>query len=122
MVACPENAIQKRVEDGIVVVDPDKCVGCRTCGSACPFHIPQYGKTGIMQKCTFCLERLLTDMEPACVTSCPGGAIQCGTIESMIEKSRPYSGKRISAPTLPCLVISGELTEEVILDKLMDHA
>jgi anaerobic dimethyl sulfoxide reductase subunit B (iron-sulfur subunit) len=118
MDACPENAIRKRVEDGIVVVDPHKCVGCRTCGSACPFHIPQYGKTGVMEKCTLCLERLLMGMEPACVAACPGEALQFGTMESMIEKSRSFAGKRLSAAILPCLVISGELAEAAILDKL----
>ncbi|MFH1489300.1 MAG: 4Fe-4S dicluster domain-containing protein, partial [Pseudomonadota bacterium] len=39
--ACPTKAIKKRAEDGIVVVDQSRCIGCRTCFIACPFGVPQ---------------------------------------------------------------------------------
>jgi anaerobic dimethyl sulfoxide reductase subunit B (iron-sulfur subunit) len=118
--ACPEKAISKRMEDGIVVVDADKCTGCRTCRSACPFGIPQYGKTGKMQKCDLCLERLARGAEPSCVATCPGEALQFGTMESLVERASLKSAERLAATTFPCLVVSGRLTGSVIL-KMLDE-
>ena len=46
---CPTGAIVKRVEDGIVVVDRDKCNGCQDCLPACPYGVPQFGTDGITQ-------------------------------------------------------------------------
>jgi len=54
---CPAGAISKRAEDGVVTVDRNKCIGCRSCSEACPYGVPQYGKNGRMQKCDLCLER-----------------------------------------------------------------
>ena len=77
--ACPEGAISKR-EDGIVVVDSDKCNGCRACFEACPFDVPQFGEDGRMRKCDMCLERLENGRQPVCVATCPTGALGWGLI------------------------------------------
>ncbi len=116
--ACPEKAIAKRVKDGIVVVDPGKCVGCRTCSAACPFDIPQYGRNGVMQKCNLCLERLDQGKQPSCVATCPGEALRFGTIENLIETSLVKSAERLSATTIPALFISGKLTGTIFLTLL----
>ena len=51
---CPAGAITKR-EDGIVLIDQTKCVGCRYCQWACPYGAPAFDETrGVMTKCTFC--------------------------------------------------------------------
>jgi anaerobic dimethyl sulfoxide reductase subunit B (iron-sulfur subunit) len=120
MHACPEKAISKRMEDGIVTVDPQKCAGCRTCESACPFQIPQYGKNGIMQKCHMCLDRLAQGSEPSCVATCPGKALQFGTMESLLKISALKSGDRLPASTVPSLIVSGKLTGSAIL-KIFDR-
>lgn len=120
MHACPEKAISKRMEDGIVTVDPQKCAGCRTCESACPFQIPQYGKNGIMQKCHMCLDRLAQGSEPSCVVTCPGKALQFGTMESLLKISALKSGERLPASTVPSLIVSGKLTGSAIL-KMLDR-
>ena len=68
---CPTGAMQKRAKDGIVFVDPDLCVGCKLCMSACPWGAPQWNpETGKVVKCDYCMERLDAGLEPACVAVC----------------------------------------------------
>ncbi len=107
---CPEKAISKRTEDGIVVVNRRKCVGCRSCAKACPFHIPQYGKAGVMQKCDLCLERLGQGKLPSCVATCPGEALKFGTLEDLTKMSAANVAHRLSAVTAPAFFISGKMT------------
>jgi tetrathionate reductase subunit B len=72
---CPTGATYKREEDGIVVVDPDICIGCKYCVQACPYdaRFPN-PVTGTADKCDFCLHRVSQGLEPACVETCIGGA------------------------------------------------
>lgn len=79
--ACPKGAISQRIEDGIVVVDTQKCAGCRSCFEACPFGIPQYNEDGTMQKCDMCLDRLEQGQTPICAATCPTQALRWGTRE-----------------------------------------
>lgn len=72
---CPADAITKRPEDGVVVVDPDACIGCKACFEVCPFAVPQFDVNGKMQKCNACLSRLSEGRQPACVEACPMGAL-----------------------------------------------
>lgn len=76
---CPVNATFKR-EDGIVLVNYEKCIGCGYCVNACPFdaryitptHVGDI-RSGKADKCTFCAHRLDVGVEPACVSTCVGG-------------------------------------------------
>jgi Fe-S-cluster-containing dehydrogenase component len=84
--ACPETAIIKRPEDGIVIVDRNKCIGCKTCLEECPFDAPQFGTDGIMQKCDMCIHFIYHDkVRPPCVETCPTSALQFGRM-SIQEK------------------------------------
>ncbi|MBN1566572.1 MAG: 4Fe-4S dicluster domain-containing protein [Acidobacteria bacterium] len=112
---CPKQAISKRAEDGIVVVDQNKCIGCRSCSAACPFHIPQYGRTGLMQKCDLCVERLASNKPPACVATCPGEALKYGPIEASGRLFAADPAKRLSASTAPAFFISGRMTGPAFL-------
>lgn len=92
MSACPVDAISKRNEDGIVVVDRVKCLGGESCGmrcrKACFYKAPQFGeeKDDKMQKCDFCLERWGEGKLPICVASCPTRALDAGPLEEMEAK------------------------------------
>jgi len=100
--ACPTGAITKRAEDGIVVVDRDKCNGCRDCFLACPFGVPQFGDDGTMQKCDFCLE---TDGKPACAVSCPSEALNFGATDELLETIGAKSVRRMDGTTGPSMII-----------------
>ena len=103
---CPTGAIKKRVEDGVVVVDQDKCTGCHYCFFACPFGIPQYGEDGTMQKCDFCLDRLEEGQEPACAATCPTKALHAGTMEELSKLAAEKAATKLGGATQPSVLIS----------------
>lgn len=71
--ACPSGAIYKRAEDGIVLINQDKCRGWRMCVSSCPYKKTFYNwSTGKSEKCILCYPRLETGQAPACFHSCVG--------------------------------------------------
>ena len=71
--ACPARAIYKREEDGIVLVDADKCQGFRLCNRACPYDKVYYNELlKRSQKCIFCFPRVEEGEAPACARQCPG--------------------------------------------------
>ncbi len=103
--ACPATAYSRDPVTGAVLLNADECIGCRYCIWACPYDAPQFNdRSGTMEKCTFCTERLKAGEEPACVAGCPVDALTFGTIEP--EKSIRASGFPES-PTRPVLKISG---------------
>jgi len=74
---CPALAYRKDPRTGAVLLNADKCIGCRYCSWVCPFDAPKFqAGAGIMQKCTFCAPRLHDGLAPACVQACPTGALQ----------------------------------------------
>ena len=87
--ACPVGAFKKQ-ENGPVSYTQEKCIGCRYCMVACPFGIPKYEwdkKYPIVQKCTFCAERLADGMMPACAKSCAPGAIYFDDHEKVVAEA-----------------------------------
>jgi molybdopterin-containing oxidoreductase family iron-sulfur binding subunit len=100
--ACPVGATYKRKEDGIVIQDPDKCIGCRYCMVACPYSgvrqfnwkEPEYyvdfpvgdkdtvqNQYNTVSKCNFCVHRLAEGKKPACMELCIGRARYFGDID-----------------------------------------
>ena len=101
---CPTNATYKR-SDGIVMVDQDKCIGCRYCVAACPYGARTYLKqiqsyfesdegtsqfeqdgyaqyqVGTVAKCEFCAKRVDQSYLPACVQTCPAVARHFGDLD-----------------------------------------
>jgi len=71
--SCPSGAIYKRSEDGIVLVDQDKCRGWRMCVSGCPYKKIYFNhKTGKAEKCTFCYPRIEVGIPTVCSETCVG--------------------------------------------------
>lgn len=84
---CPTGASYKRVEDGIVLVNEDHCMGCGLCAWACPYGARELdAAAGVMKKCTLCVDRIYNenipevDRVPTCVKSCPAGARHFGDL------------------------------------------
>lgn len=80
---CPTGACMKRDEDGVIVIDPESCIGCRACINACPFHCNSFNnEMRISDKCTLCAERREDGLLPACVRNCAGGALHFGDLDN----------------------------------------
>ena len=103
---CPTKATWKREEDGVVMMDWHRCIGCRYCMAACPYgsrsfnwfdprpHIkketpdfPTRAK-GVVEKCTFCDERLARGEQPACVEACKDKALVFGDLDDPASEVR----------------------------------
>ncbi len=96
---CPTGAMQLRSRDGIVFIDQNLCVGCKTCIAACPWGAPQWNpETGKVVKCDYCKDRLDQGLRPACVTVCP---TQCLVFSP--EESMPQSMRQRCAATMASL-------------------
>ncbi len=106
LAVCPVGAITKRGEDGIVVVNRDKCIGCHACAMACPFGVPQYAADGKMIKCDLCVDFLAIGKEPACVRTCFYEAIFSGTMEELAAKAAEKEAFRIASSTDPSLYVA----------------
>jgi nitrate reductase / nitrite oxidoreductase, beta subunit len=73
MASCPSGAIYKRAEDGIVLVDQDRCRGWRQCVTGCPYKKIYFNhKTGKAEKCTLCYPRLEVGLPTVCSETCVG--------------------------------------------------
>ncbi len=83
--ACPSPGAIIQYSNGIVDFHQEACIGCGYCISGCPFNIPRMRKEDSkVYKCTLCSDRVSVGLEPACVKSCPTGAIQFGSKEEML--------------------------------------
>jgi Fe-S-cluster-containing dehydrogenase component len=66
---CPTGATYKR-EDGLVLIDHKKCIGCKYCVVACPYDVRQVNDRGIPEKCRFCAGFIEKGETPSCVSTC----------------------------------------------------
>ncbi len=88
--ACLVGAMRK-LPEGPVVYDGDRCMGCRYCMMACPFEIPRYdwaAAVPYVRKCTLCAPRLAEGRIPACVEACPEQATIFGDRDALLAEAR----------------------------------
>ena len=104
---CPTKATFKRKEDGVVMMDFHRCIGCRYCMAGCPFGARSFNwgdprpyikdanmqfptrRKGVVEKCNFCAERLAVGQIPLCVEACKAKALVFGDVmdpESEVRK------------------------------------
>jgi formate dehydrogenase iron-sulfur subunit len=80
---CPSSAISH--QGNVVIIDQDICIGCGYCVMACPFDaVHNEPPRGTARKCWFCMDRVGNGYEPACVKTCPPGALQFGERDELL--------------------------------------
>ena len=87
--ACPVAAITKEPKYGAVLIDADKCTGCRNCYEECPYGAPVFESDNIgdiARKCDMCIDRLEAGDLPICVGACSARALDFGTLADMQER------------------------------------
>ncbi|MFC1970993.1 sulfate reduction electron transfer complex DsrMKJOP subunit DsrO [Chloroflexota bacterium] len=117
---CPTKATFKR-EDGIVMMDYHRCIGCRYCMAACPYGSRSFNwrdprpfikdtdldyptrTRGVVEKCNFCEERLAQGLVPACVEACPEKALVFGDLEDPESEIRALLRASYSIQRKPSL-------------------
>jgi len=105
---CPTGASHHWEDTNIVLVDADKCTGCKACIAACPYDarfVTEPG--GYVDKCTFCHHRVAKGQDPACVSTCPTRCMHFGSLDdpgsevSQLLKSRDYKVLNPGTGNLP---------------------
>ena len=117
---CPTKATWKR-EDGIVMMDYHRCIGCRYCMAACPYGARSFNwknprpfikeinqdfptrTTGVVEKCNFCEERLAKNLLPACVEACEEKALTFGDLNTADSELRRILNTKFSIQRKPHL-------------------
>ena len=106
---CPTGASYKR-DDGIVLIDPDKCMGCNYCSWACPYGARELDQiAGVMRKCTLCVDRIYdealpeAERQPACVLACPTHARHFGDFDDPHSTVAQLTREREGEALLPSL-------------------
>ncbi len=115
---CPVQATWKR-EDGIVMMDWHRCIGCRYCMAACPYGSRSFNwrdprpfiknirkdfptrTRGVVEKCTFCEARLAKGKPPACVEACKSKALTFGDLEDPRSRIRKLLNSKFSLTRKP---------------------
>jgi len=123
---CPTQATFKR-EDGIVMMDMHRCIGCRYCMAACPYgsrsfnwrdprpFIEEISKEfptrtrGVVEKCNFCAERLAQGLQPACVEACEEKALIFGDLEDPDSEVRALLRENFAIRRKPSLGTNPEV-------------
>jgi Fe-S-cluster-containing dehydrogenase component len=119
LTVCPTGATYQRA-DGIVLIDPEHCMGCRACAMACPYdarYEVTYGDVregrafyGALQrdvpgmdKCSFCAHRVDQGQKPACVETCVGSARMFGDLDNPADAVARIVASGVAQPLLPHL-------------------
>lgn len=119
LTVCPTGATHKRA-DGIVLVDPERCMGCRACAMACPYNARYevtyddiregrefYGELQredpSMDKCSFCAHRVEQGRKPACVETCVGSARLFGDLDDPSDPVMQVVASGVAQPLMPHL-------------------
>ena len=128
---CPTQATWKREQDGIVMMDWHRCIGCRYCIAACPYSSRSFNyrdprkyfeekgikpqsdfptrTKGVVEKCTLCEERLARGQWPSCVLACPYNAMVVGDLDNPQDPVRRLLSERFTIRRKPGLGTQPEI-------------
>jgi Fe-S-cluster-containing dehydrogenase component len=107
---CPSGALSRPDPNGPVRVDESKCIGCAFCVQSCPFGVIRLarrpgadtseGQMAVV-KCDLCVARQAEGLEPACVASCPVGALALVEVEDSAKRARLRAAAQAAAAVPP---------------------
>jgi len=110
---CPTEAIHRPSETGPVLIDAERCIGCKFCMVVCPFGIIQISRDGkAMVKCDLCIERTEVGEDPACVAACPTGALEFVELEDWLKDKRRAAASVISLAVEKAAKLTSETPDE----------
>ncbi len=97
---CPTGATHRDETNGPVLIDKDKCIGCKYCLVACPFGVIEVSHDGkVMVKCDLCFERAKAGQPPACVEACPTKALRLGSEKDLAAGKRQRAAQDLVCST-----------------------
>ena len=118
---CPTESYIKIAETGIVIHDDETCIGCQYCTWNCPYGVPVFHEErNIVTKCHMCHERLEVGQSPACVQSCPSGAIEIEVVNVKEWLERDID-EQANMPFLPDARITNSTTRYTLPDDLPEQ-
>lgn len=92
---CPTGAVYRHSPGAPVLLDVDKCIGCKACVLACPFGVMEMSRSGkAVAKCDLCIHRTAKGQEPACVAGCPTGALEFANMEQWLRERRRQAAQQ----------------------------
>jgi carbon-monoxide dehydrogenase iron sulfur subunit len=103
---CPSGALRRPSEAEPVLIDQQKCIGCAFCVQVCPFGVIRLascsaadgsGNRTAVIKCDLCVERQAQGLQPACVSSCPVGALRLGELDHFSRGLRARVAAQVAA-------------------------
>lgn len=98
MMICPSEAIYRETDLGPVLIDADRCIGCKMCIVACPFGVIEFSPDGgVAVKCDQCIERTAAGEDPACVEACPTRALVFVDIDEYNRRKRQAAAQQLQA-------------------------
>ena len=117
---CPQKAVHKDADTGLVLPNDEKCIGCGTCAKSCPYNVPMVNPdTKKMVKCDGCYDRVTKDKQPICVEACPVRALDFGDAETIKGKYGTGNGSIAPMPeskTEPNIVIKASASAKPVGD------
>jgi len=97
---CPTAAILRHQADGPVLIEQDRCIGCKFCIVVCPFGVIEVSDDGkIMVKCDLCIERTKAGQQPACVEACPTKALKLVDEKDLAASKRRLAARELALST-----------------------
>jgi len=110
MEVCPTEAITRPAERGPVLIQAERCIGCKFCMLVCPFGVIDLSRDGkAMIKCDLCIERTQAGQEPACAAACPTGALEFCEMDEWLSRRRRSAAAKVSS--------AGKKAQQIVSEK-----